>query len=73
MGFLWSFEMSDLSCSLNMEPQEENMISKIIKTLEDKTRLVRDQTTILDVKADELAAVKSDLAETEVIWVKYRG
>ena len=59
--------MSDLSMSLNLDLPEENMISKIVKNLEDKTRLVRDQTTLMDVKADELTAARADLQETEVI------
>ena len=53
--------------SLNLDLPEENMISKIVKNLEDKTRLVRDQTTLMDVKADELTAARADLQETEVI------
>ena len=59
--------MTDLSLSLNMDPVEDNMILKIIKTLEEKTKLVREQTTIMDVKTDELAQARLDLQETEVI------
>ena len=50
-----------------MDPVEDNMILKIIKTLEEKTKLVREQTTIMDVKTDELAQARLDLQETEVI------
>ena len=58
--------MSDLSLSVNADPMEESMITKIIKTLDEKTRLVREQTTILDVKAEELNQARNDLLETEV-------
>ena len=58
--------MSDLNFSVNMDSTEDNMITKIIKTLEEKSKLVREQTTIMDIKTEELNKAKADLAETEV-------
>ena len=58
--------MSDLNFSVNMDSTEDNMINKIMKTLEEKSKLVREQTTIMDIKTEELNKAKADLAETEV-------
>ena len=64
--------MSELSLSMNLDPTEESMITKIIKTLEEKTRLVKDQTTVMDVKAEELARARADLQETEVLKLRFK-
>ena len=57
--------MSDLSFSVS-DLTEDNVMVKIVKTLEEKTRLVRDQTTLMDVKSEEIIRLKADLQDTEV-------
>ena len=57
--------MTDLTMSL-LEGSEENILIKISRTLDEKTKLVKDQTTAMDVKSEEIRLAQADLQEYEV-------
>ena len=52
-----------------LEGSEENMLVKIARTLDEKTKLIKDQTTAMDVKSEEIRLAESDLQEYEVFWI----
>ena len=60
--------MADLTLSL-LEGSEENMLIKISRTLEEKTKIIKDQTTAMDVKSEEIRLAETDLQEYEVIFI----
>ena len=50
-----------------LDGSEENTLIKIARTLDEKTKLVKDQTTAMDVKSEEIRLAEADLQEYEVL------